>query len=260
MNTHKTSTATAAATALFLALTVAVTGWAATPEELIQQGDKYDASYDAEEALKYYLPAEQAQPQNASLLVKIARQYVYRMSDMPDKASQIASGRKALTYAERAVKLAPNECDSHLALAICWGKLTPLVGARESVEASRQIETAAKKAVKLNPQNDYAWHMLGRWHQALAQVGTLTRGIVKVIYGGLPEASNEEAVQCFEKAISLNSNRLIHYIELGRTYAQMGRGSEAKKEIEKGLAMPSKEKDDPESKARGKATLAQIKG
>jgi len=37
----------------------------------------------------------------------------------------------------------------------------------------------------------------------------------------------------------------MHYIELGRIYAQMGRKEEARKYIQKGMAMPNKEKDDP---------------
>ena len=226
--------------------------------ELIAQGDVYDAQFKPEAALQYYLPAEKLEANNAALLVKIARQHVYRMADQTAKADQLKTGRTALAYAERAVKLAPNECDSHLALAICVGKLTPLLGNKEGVEASRRIKVAAETAVKLNPRNDYAWHLLGRWHQAMAELGGLTRTIAKLIYGELPAASNDEAVKCFEKAIALNPGRLIHHIELGRTYAQMGRKPEAKQCIEKGLAIPNREKDDPETKERGRKTLMSL--
>jgi tetratricopeptide (TPR) repeat protein len=224
--------------------------------ELMKQGDQYDVQSKPASALQYYLPAEKLDPANAALLVKIARQYVFRMNDMSSSADQLQSARTALSYAERAVKVAPNECDSHLAMAICLGKLTPLVGNKEAVEISRRIKKAAETAVKLDPQNDYAWHMLGRWHQALADVGGVTRLVAKVVYGELPAASNEEAVRCFEKAIALNPGRLIHFVELGRTYAQMGKKQEAKQLINKGLAMPNREKDDPETKQRGRKTLA----
>ena len=49
-------------------------------------------------------------------------------------------------------------------------------------------------------------------------------------------------------AISLNPNRLMHYIELGRIYAAMGRKDDAKKFLLKGTSMPDREKDDPELK------------
>jgi tetratricopeptide (TPR) repeat protein len=223
--------------------------------ELVRQGDKFDAQFKAEAALQYYLPAEKLKPDDAALLVKIARQFVYRMSELSSKADQLRSGRTALGYAERAVKLAPNECDSHLALAICLGKLTLLVSDREGIEASRRIKSAAEMAVKLNPKNDYAWHLLGRWHQAMAQMGSVTRAVALVVYGGLPSASYEEAVRCFQKANSLNPARLMHVVELGRTYAFLGREEEARNWINRGLAMPEREKDDAETKQRGRKTL-----
>ncbi len=226
--------------------------------ELVRQGDADDAKYQPNEALRYYLPAEKLDPTNAALLVKIARQHVFRMPDLASKSDKIAAGRTALAYAERAVKAAPNECDPHLSVAICWGKLTPYLSNKESVAASRQIKTAADNAVRLNPRSDYAWHLLGRWHQELAQIGGLTRALALVVYGGLPAASNEEAVKCFQQALTLRPDRLIHHIELGRTYAVMGRKDEAHKYLRQGLAMPSAEKDDPETKQRGKAALAEL--
>ena len=226
--------------------------------ELVKQGDAYDAKYQPDEALRYYLPAEKLDPDNAALLVKIARQYVFRMSDLPAKEQKIASGRTALAYAERAISAAPKSCDPHLSVAICWGKLTPLLGTRETVEASRKIKAASEKAVKLDPRNDYAWHLLGRWHQELVGIGGVTRTLAALIYGGVPAASYDEALGCFQKALKLRPDRLIHHVELGRTYAAMGRKDDAVKHLRKGLAMPDIEKDDPETKQRGRATLEQI--
>ncbi len=242
---------------VFFALAFTAYSQEALPE-LIRQGDAYDAKFESDNALKYYLPAEKLAPNDATLMIKIARQYVYRMEGLSTDSEKLASGRVAVSYSERAVKLAPNQCDSYLSLAICWGKVTPFLGNKESIEASRQIQNAAEKAVKLNPQNDYAWHMLGRWHQELAGIGSMTRALARVIYGALPDASYAEAVRCFQKAIALNPGRLIHTVELGRTYAAMGNEAEAKKYLEKGLAMPSLEKDDPETKQRGRATLAEL--
>ncbi len=224
----------------------------------IAKGDRADAAFRPAEALEAYLPAEKLRPDDASLLVKIARQYVYRMPDLATTAEKIESGKTALAYAERAVKADPRSSDAHLSVAICLGKITQLQGNREKVEASKRIKVAAEQAVKLDPRSDYAWHLLGRWHQALAEMGTLVRGVVRVVYGELPPASNEEALECFEKALALRPDRLIHHVELGRTLAQMGRTEEARKAIEKGLAMPNREKDDPETKERGRATLKKL--
>ena len=227
-------------------------------DELVKSGDVHDARFEFDKALEFYLPAEKLQPANTKLLVRISRQYALRMNDLPNKEDKIASCRKGLAYAERAVASNPDDCDSNLSLAICLGKLTPYLGAKESVEASRRIKIAAEKAVKADPKNDLAWQLLGRWHQELANIGIATRALAKIIYGGLPAASNEEAVKCFQKAIALNPKRLLHVVELGRTYAMMGQEENARKYLKQGLAMPETDKDDPETKARARASLAAI--
>jgi tetratricopeptide (TPR) repeat protein len=242
------------ATAALLLASHAFAGFA----ELVKQGDVRDAQFKPEAALESYLPAEKLKPDDATLLVKIARQYVYRMADLSSKAEQLKSGRTALAYSERAVKLAPKDSDTHLALAICLGKLSPLVGNKERIEASYKIKSEAEAAVKLNPKSDFAWHLLGRWNQELAQIGGMTRALALIVYGGLPAASYDEAVKCFQKAIALNPSRLIHSVELGRTYALMGRKEEARKFIEQGLALKNRDKDDPETKERGRKTLKEL--
>ncbi len=226
--------------------------------ELVKSGDVCDAKFQCDEALKYYLPAEKLDPKNADLLIKISRQYALRMNDLPKQADKVASCRTALAYAERSVAAAPSNYETHLSVAICLGKLTPYIGAREKIETSRKIKISADRAVKLNPKNDLAWHLLGRWHQSLANIGGTTRALASVIYGGLPAASNDEALKCFQKAMALNPKRLLHVVELGRTYAMMDRKEEAKRFINQGLAMPNQEKDDPETKQRGRTTLADL--
>jgi tetratricopeptide (TPR) repeat protein len=110
----------------------------------------------------------------------------------------------------------------------------------------------------LDPNNDTAWHILGRWNRVLADVNSIKRVLSKAIYGDLPVTTNEEAERCLKKAIAINPNRLMHYIELGRIYAQMGRKDEAMQFIRKGLTMPEQEKDDAEQKELGRQALKKM--
>jgi tetratricopeptide (TPR) repeat protein len=245
--------------AAVLALAFASTGAGAeSAEELIQKGDVFYAKLQAAEALKFYLPAEKLDTNNVRLLVRIAREYRHLMSDATNASEKLQLGKTALDYAQRAVALRPNDAETQLALAISYGKVLPLEGTRQQVATSRLIKIAADKVIALDPNSDLAWQILGRWYLALADVGTVKRAFARVAYGGLPPAKCEDAVRCFEKAIALNPNRLMHYIELGRTYAQMGRDEDARKFITKGLAMPETEKDDPETKDLGRQILKKL--
>jgi tetratricopeptide (TPR) repeat protein len=227
-------------------------------DALVAEGDRYAAKFKSDAALKAYLAAEKEDPSDADLLARISRQYRHKMSDASREEEKRRLGQNAVNYAERAIQEEPDDADAQLALAISLAKLLPLQGNRERMEGSRRIKEAAEKAIALDPQNDLGWHILGRWNLLLADVGPVRRAVARVVYGKLPPATNEAAVKYFERAIQLNPNRLMHYIELGRTYAQMGQKREARKFIEKGLEMRETEKDDPETKARGREILRRL--
>jgi hypothetical protein len=76
----------------------------------------------------------------------------------------------------------------------------------------------------------------------------------------LQELEPGEVERDMRKALELNPNRLMHYIEPGRIYAQMARKDEARlyMYINKGLALPDTEKGDPETKQRGRETLEKL--
>ena len=242
-----------------LALGLGSTGASAeSAEELIQKGDVFYNKLQAADALAFYLPAEKLNPNNVRLLVHIAREYRHLMSDSTEASEKRQLGNTAVDYALRAVALAPNDPETQLALAISYGKLLPMEEIKQQIATQHLIKNAADKAIALDPTNDLAWHVLGRWYRALADVGTVKRVLARVAYGKLPPAKHEDAVRCFQKAIALNPNRLMHSIELGCTYAEMGRDADARKFITEGLAMPETEKDDPETKNLGRQILKNL--
>jgi tetratricopeptide (TPR) repeat protein len=239
-------------------LLICATGRAQTASELMKRGDVYDLKFQATEALRYYLPAEKMEPSNVALLVRIARQYRHLMSDADSGVEKLKIAAVALDYGKRAATLAPYDSDAQISPAITYGRMLPFQGNQEQVAATPLIKAAAERAIAQNPRNDIAWHVLGRWHQVLANVGTLKHLLGGLIYGKLPTTTNEAAVKCFERAIAINPRRPRHFIELGRTFAQMGNNAEARKHIEKGLNMPDMEKDDAEVKRRGREDLAKL--
>ncbi|MGB8168579.1 MAG: tetratricopeptide repeat protein [Chthoniobacteraceae bacterium] len=246
-------------TSIWALADTSVTSAAPSVDELRAKGAAFDQRFEASDALTFYLAAEKLDPKNATILTAIARQYRYQMADTADKGEKLRLGRIALSYSQRAAALAPNDAEAQLSVAITLGKMLPFLGSREQVDASPRIKKSVDAALRLDARNDVAWHILGRWHRVLADVSGLKRVLAGAIYGSLPKGSNEEAARALEKAVALNPNRLMHYIELGRVYAQMGRKDEARKFLNKGLSMPNLEKDDPETKARGREALEKLR-
>jgi tetratricopeptide (TPR) repeat protein len=244
-----------------LGAVLCLSGGVARAEEadaLIAKGDQFDKKFQPKEALEEYLPASKLEPDNVHLLVCIARQYRHLMTDTSSTKEKLRLGNISLDYAARAATLAPNNAEAQLSPAISYGKMLPFMGSRDQVNASPRIKAAVDRTLQLDPNNDIAWHMLGRWNRVLANVSVMKRVLAKTFYGDLPVTTNEAAEKCLLKAIAINPNRLMHYIELGRIYAQMGRNEEARKYLQKGLAMPNKDHDDPEMKEIGQQALQKL--
>ena len=240
---------------LFSVFLACGTGFGAPADDLVKQGDIHDLKLNPSEALKFYLPAERIEPKNAGILLRIARQYRHQMADASSVNEKIRLSSLAMDYAGRAAVIAPNDSEAQLSIAICNAKSIELQGNKEKINALRQVKIHADRAITLNSNNDLAWYVLGRWHQRVADMGCVKRKIAEMAYGELPKATNDDAVKCFRKAISLKASRSVYYVDLGITYVSMGNNEDARKYIVKGLTLPSTGKDDPETMRRGKETL-----
>jgi tetratricopeptide (TPR) repeat protein len=227
----------------------------ASVDELVKQGDVYDQKFNPTEALKYYLPAEKLEPDNVDILLRIARQYRHQMADTASMTEKSRLSGCSFAYAKRALALSPKNAETHLSVAICHAKSLEIYGNKEKMAALRELKCCADKAISLNPNNDLAYYILGRWNQRVADLGSTKRKIAEFAYGGLPKATYDDAVKCYRKAISINPKRCVYQIDMGITCASMGNKADAKTFIQKGLALPTQGKDDPETKNRGKETL-----
>jgi tetratricopeptide (TPR) repeat protein len=237
-------------------LVVPLPAFAGPADDLIKKGDECDQKLQASAALQCYLPAEKLEPSKPALLLRIARQYRHQTADAASLTEKSRLMGMAKSYAERAVSLSPNDGEAHLSLAICYAKSLAFQSNKEKIASLRLVKSSVDQAIALDARQDLAWYILGCWNQRICELSMVKRKMAEVIYGSLPDASDDAAVKCFQKAIALNPNRLIHYIELGRTYAKLGHEAAARKYINQGLAMPDTGKDDPETKQRGRETLA----
>ncbi|MEX1119962.1 MAG: hypothetical protein WEB60_14340 [Terrimicrobiaceae bacterium] len=227
-------------------------------EVLIQESEQLTDQQENRKALDVLLDADRRWPDNAAILHRIAGQYVLLMDNPLSKAEKEKFGQLALEAAERAVALAPDDAQTRLSLAIVLGQVALLESPRRQIEMSRRIREEAEAATRLDPEEDHAWHVLGRWNYELANLNPLLKSFAQAIYGKFPDASNTNAATYFRKAIASGPPRVIHHIEYGRTLAVLGEKDEAREQIERGLALPSKSKEDEESKARGRQALKSL--
>jgi len=244
--------------ALALLLLAATLANAQTAAALLAQGMALDEKSKNAEALVVFLEADKLQPNDAEILRLIARQYCQLIPATTTPAGKKQLALKSLDPALRAVQADPENANARLSLAIVYGRVAEHEGARRKVELSRLIKQEAEAAVRLDPGQELAWHILGRWNYELANFNPVLKALAQTIYGKFPDASNAKAAEHLQKAIALNPRSVLHHVELGRTYAALGEKTKARQEIEKGLALPSLAKDDEETKQRGRQALKQL--
>jgi tetratricopeptide (TPR) repeat protein len=242
----------------FAALLSCVYAQADTRGDLVKKGDAFEASLDNQKALDAYLAAEKIAPPDAELLRRIAQEYAELMTDTNSDDEKRDLGAKAIDYAKRAAAAGPNDAMAQLAVAVCYGRVAPLMDNRTKIAYSRLVKEYADKALALDPNNDLTYNVLGSWNYELASLNPILRSIAGWIYGTLPDASYEEAAKDFQKALRLNPNRLANHIGLGRADAALGKTAEARTELDRGLSMPDQAKDDPYVKEKARETLKSI--
>lgn len=237
---------------LLLAVAPAV---AAEIDVVLDQARTAEAAFKPREALDLYLKAAELRPDDPVILQKIAQQYSDATQLLADRAEKKAYAENALAYSERAVALAPDNPVNVLSVAISYGKLALFSDTRDKIKFSRLLKEETEHALRLDP--DYAWahHVLGRWHYEIATLGGGTRFLVKLIYGGLPQASLEESVKHLERAVALDPENLIHHLELGFAYWAADQRDRAREQFRVGLAMPETTINDAAAKRRAQAAL-----
>jgi tetratricopeptide (TPR) repeat protein len=225
---------------------------------LLKKGDALDAQLKTKEALAVYLEAEKLQPKNADLLHRIAKQYGESMNDVSSKDDKKAFAEKGLDAAQRAVAADAKNPLAQVALAVSYGRIAPYMDNKTKIAYSKKVKEHADLALAADGNCELAHHVLGAWNYELASFGMVMRGLVKLIYGALPDASYTEAEKHFKKAIALNPSRIANYVELGRTYMEMDREADAIAMLKKGISLPNQFRDDPSVKVRAQAALKDL--
>jgi len=237
----------------------AASGEGEVREQQLASAAEAERRGDPHRALELYLEVARTGPEQAWVLQKVAQQ-------MSDAAILDGGGAKqrvrlleALGYARRAVELAPESAVNQLSLAILYGRLAGSGKASERLDYVRLIRTHAERALELDPHYAWAHHVLARWHIEVASIGAAKRALAAVVFGGLPKASREEALNLLQRAVELEPEALVHRVELGYAYEELGSIEEARAQWLQSLEMENKAVYDEAARARAREGLARTR-
>ncbi len=224
----------------------------------VAAGDAALARLDLRAGVAAYRGALAAAPDDYEALWKLTRALTDEATLSKHAGEQKGLCLEAERLARRAVAVNPSGAKGHAYLAVAVGKLALSEGGKRKVELSKEVKAEAERALKLDPDDDVALHVLAVWNREMVELGWFLKNFAQLLYGKFPPASLDAALADLRRASALHPDAIPHHVELGVTLASAGRWAEAKAELEKGLALPTGWVTDDYYRALARANLARV--
>jgi tetratricopeptide (TPR) repeat protein len=231
---------------------------------LLQQADSFYATFKTREALQALTRVLQLDPNNFEALAKSARGHIdigdlIPPSDPAARDKKLKEYRTAEDFARKAVKIDPQSTWGHMYVAASLGKVASQSSVTQQIDLSGEIKTEADKAIEADPQNGFAYHILGVWHRRMAEVGHTSRMLASTfLMRTIPKGDLNTSVEYFKKAIAFNPDVISHYLELAKTYISLGKFDLARASLKTSLAKPIQFSDDDNHKKEAEKLLKEI--
>lgn len=136
-------------------------------------------------------------------------------------------------YATRAVAANPEGSNGWFALANAIGRNSLTLGKKERVQRATEIRADGLKAIELDPLNDGAFHLMGRWNAEIMRLSGFERFFAKSFLGGavFSEASWDNAIAYMKRAIQLRPEFIYHHYDLALIYMDTKQWAEAREQL-----------------------------
>jgi len=166
----------------------------------------------------------------------------------------------AESHAARAVADNPFGADGHFALALAIGQASLTRPAEQRIKRAVEIRTEALAAIELDPRHDGAFHVLGRWNAEIMRLPGIHRFFARRVLGAkiFDMASWDEAQLNLERAVALDTTRIVHRLDLAEILADRKKYELARAQLDTIATMPEREYLDDRRKAAAAELLQKL--
>lgn len=201
--------------------------------EHVAMGDRDHQVLNAPGALHHYEEALKADPKSYEALWKATREAVDVGEYSDDKERERLYGA-AEQYARRAVEANPADAEAHAQLARALGRKALSLGKKDQVKYAGDVRSAALDALRINPKQPAALHVMGKWNYEVLRLSGITRFMAKTFLGGkvFDSANWDDAQRYMEESVQLDPTHLIHRLDLARIYAAHDNKAKAREQYE----------------------------
>jgi tetratricopeptide (TPR) repeat protein len=237
------------------------TARAQTPAEHIAIGDSVYAQFKPDEALKQYEAAIGTDSSNYEALWKAARSEIDLAEAEKDEGRRDRYSVAGEALARRAIKVNQNDAEAHFHLARALGRRALSVGPKDRVKYATAVRDEAMEALRINPNHPGALHVMGVWNAEVMRLNGFERFFAKNLLGGrvFSEASWDKAVSYMERSVAADPDRIVHHLDLGKIYADMGDKAKARAQFEMVVRGRHIDFNDPTYQRQAQAALDKLK-
>ena len=195
--------------------------------ELLSQAKELIKQMKETEAYPVLVKAVQADNKNLealSLAAFYADKEGNRQTNIQKRNAYYESSK---IFAERALKLYPNEAEANYVMGVALGRIALISSSKEKVKLSKQIKELGDKCIQLNPNHAGGYHLLGKWNYEVWTLNFVEKAAVNMLFGGLPAADIKKSVTYLNKAIELRPDYLLYKLDLAKSLYDAEKKSEA---------------------------------
>ena len=228
--------------------------------EHVALGDKEYQTLNAPAALHHYEEALKVDPRSYEALWKATREAV-DVGEYADEKERERLYGVAEQYARRAVEANPADAQGHSQLARALGRKALSLGKKDQVKYAGDVRTAALDALRINPKEPAALHVMGKWNYEVLRLSGITRFMAKTFLGGkvFDSASWDDAQRYMEESVAVDPARLVHHLDLARVYAARDNKVKAREQYELVIRGPVTDYNDRKFQAEAAEELKDVR-
>lgn len=243
---------------IFFAGLLPLRGLAQDTTTLMQKAARSEAAFREEEALSAYRAVLRMRPLQLTALIRCSDLSCRIGNRQTDRNKKIDYFKAGYQYAQAAYRLDSTNGEANIVMAFSLGRMVLLQTNKERVTAANDIKRYAENAIRYDPSNFKAYHILGRWHYEVSRLNFLERMFARWFYGSLPEASLADAIRNYEKSMALRPDFMLNYLELAKAMHRDGQDVRAISLLRQMDTLRDEMYDDRQVREEGRKLLTEL--
>ena len=225
---------------------------------LVDEAKAFERQYNTAQAMLKYEQALKEQPNQLSIIVRLIEIYCFELADVKEEDKKREQLNKAKQLLLLAKSIDSTSADYLYSQTTYLGKLIEVSPVKEKAQITKSIKQLLDEALIKDPNHVKSIYALAKWNEEVASLNPAVKAAMKVIFGGLPPASIETAIELHQKARKLNPGFLANNYALALLLKKTNKPSQAIELLQAQMKLPTKTKEELDIKNLSKQLLQSL--